>query len=33
MKVDINKGREHFPKHKKEYKRNVTILGSFGLTL
>lgn len=33
MKVDINKGREHYPKHKKEYQRNVAILGSLGLTL
>lgn len=33
MKADIEKGKEHYKRHKKEYKRNVVILGSLGLGL
>jgi len=33
MKADIEKGKEHYEKHKKEYKRNVAILGSLGLDI
>lgn len=27
LKVDIEKGRRHYPKHGEEYRRNIAILG------
>ena len=27
LKVDIEKGKRHYPKHGEEYRRNITILG------
>lgn len=33
MKVGVEKAKNHYPRHKEEYKRSIAILGSMGMHL